>query len=137
MRRTWAFLLIVVLLTNLCLIAHASELQEVELRRYTAIYSLKSGLKISGNTASCQGVVTARDNNNLVGITMKLMKVNGTSTSVVKTWSGSGVGAIGVTLSKSCTVSSGTYFLRVTGTVKTSDGVKLETKSKDSAKVTK
>ena len=106
-------------------------------RRYQEIRSMKANLAITGGTANCKGTVIAQGMDDQVEIVMKLIKLDGAKERVIKTWRGTGKGSGGAVLMKTESVLSGSYKVRVTGTIKDSNGNALETKSKESAVVTR
>jgi len=88
---------------------------------YVKAKSALVSLGISGGTADCVTNVRLISKGN-ISISMKLQKKSGSSWQTVKTWSKSGTDVLLLKLSKSCSVSKGTYRVH---TVINADGEKI------------
>ena len=82
-------------------------------------------LSISGGTATGSATFFTRRSTDTIYLTITLEKLNGSSTTYVKSWYGSGTGVASASGSQS--VSSGSYWLKVTGTVYDQNGKYIET----------
>ena len=72
--------------------------------------------------ATCSGKVTVYDNSSKISLTVQLLRKDGSSWKEVVSWSGSGSGNLSYSITKDRAVSSGTYKVRVSGTITTVDG---------------
>lgn len=89
---------------------------------YTYILSAANELEITGDQALMDTQIAAKKSSNL-SITMKLQKKSGTTWTTVNTWSTSKEGVYSLSLSKTYTISSGTY--RLYSTVSAGDETKV------------
>ena len=110
--KTWKILSVAILL--LCLLTYNVAMAEMS-PMFVNIGSTSAELTISGSTANCVGEVWAYSTSSSCTISMKLQKKNGSSWTTLKTWSDDGNGS--ATMSESYTISSGTYRVKVSGTV--------------------
>lgn len=101
----------------------ASADQAVRLRmpqEYSPMYNhtedITASLSFSGNIAKCNGVVFPIENVD-VTVTVALYKQNGSSWTLLDSWSGSAKNGYAASASGSKTVSSGTYKVVTTGNV--------------------
>lgn len=96
---------------------------------YTYISVMQAGIGILGSTAYCSGYVATAYSYD-VSITMTLMRRSGSIWVTVKSWSGSGYGVDGASLSKSQGLTiSGDYKVVVLGKILDESGNVLESKS--------
>ena len=79
-------------------------------------------MEITGDQALMDTQIAAKKSSNL-SITMKLQKKSGTTWTTVNTWSTSKEGVYSLSLSKTYTISSGTY--RLYSTVSAGDETKV------------
>lgn len=103
-----------VILLLVCLLYGGVALAKVS-PMFVNIRSTSAELTISGNTANCYGGVQAYSAGSSCTISMKLQKKNGSSWTTLKTWSDDGNGS--AAMSETYTISSGTYRVKVSGTV--------------------
>lgn len=100
---------------------------------YTGLNSITSGLNITSGTATCAGIAKATSGYS-IQMTMTLQKSSGGSWSSVTSWSGSGQGTTGISLSKTKTGLSSGYSYKVNVVAKVYSGSTLvETATKDSS----
>ena len=86
--------------------------------RYDYATSIDIGLYISGATAHCSGGVELRVRPSSLSMTLILQKKNGDSWDTYASWSDSAIGEAYLYMdNKSCSVSSGTYRVKVSITV--------------------
>ena len=92
------------------------ENHQVDLSRYINVRYIKASLAISGGNAECRGSVLPVGTQSCTLI-VKLYKKNGAYWNVLNTWITSAIGGNAATISRSVSVSSGTYKVVSTGNV--------------------
>ena len=80
------------------------------------------GLSVSGSTANCSGDVELRVRPSSLSMSLILQKKNGDSWETYASWSDSVIGGTILRMSESCSVSRGTYRVKVSITVCMQDG---------------
>ena len=84
--------------------------------RYSKTMNINASLSISGGTANCSGWVTPYGTYSC-SLTLSLYQQNGSSWSLVDSWSTSATGGETASISRSVSVGSGTYKVVSTGNV--------------------
>lgn len=123
MKKRLALVAACVLLMNLmagnCLAAAGSG---TAFPQYDLTKSIQSSLNISsGGTAECHGYVKSLNSSDTIDMTMDLLVKKGSQWNPYKHWTFTGAKGIS-DQTQTCTVESGTYKLKVTGTVTTTAG---------------
>ncbi|MBE5765716.1 MAG: hypothetical protein E7335_00870 [Clostridiales bacterium] len=89
---------------------------------YDYVGAIGAGLSISGSTAYCSGDVFLNRIPSSLSMTLTLQKKNGDSWDSFASWSDSVIGGTDLEMSESCTVSSGTYRVKVSISVCLTNG---------------
>jgi len=103
---------------SIALPTKAAEETTISIMRYSLVKSSLASLTINGKQASCSGLIRANDSSASVSVTATLQKKSGSAWAFVDSWSSTGLsGAAGITASGTKTLSSGTYRVKLSGTV--------------------
>ena len=100
----------------------------VIIENFIALWTASASISINGSTATCLGAAKAQSNAYSILITMHLQKKSGSSWVSISTWTGSGSGITGASLSKTKSgIGSGNYRTCLIATAYDSSGRYIET----------
>lgn len=92
---------------------------------YDLTFTVSAVFSISGGVATCKGRITPSYNNCTCNMAVRLQRKSGDKWVNVNTWTGTGSGTHGCTISKTHTLTThGTYRVHVSGTVVADDGAR-------------
>ncbi len=117
MKKLVSIVFSVILLISIITPAYAEELdtpvEDPIIEEYQGIRQITSDISISGSSATCHGVVVGKSSYSY-SMTVYLQKLNGSTWSNIISWSATGSGNLGVSLTKTkSSLASGTYRCKV------------------------
>lgn len=128
--------LISLLFSVLVLLSFSTALAESVQPRFSHVRSISAGLSLSTTTATCTGEGSAMSDSDLVYVTVTLLRraQSGGTWNYVASWSGSGVGVLGIVLERYASITIGyDYQVHVNVQIKDTNGTLLESVGLDSA----
>lgn len=130
MKKLVSIVFSVILLISIITPAYAEELdtpvEDPIIEEYQGIRYITSDISISGSSATCYGVVDGRSSYSY-SMTVYLQKLSGSNWNSIASWSATGSGNLGVSLTKTKNgLTSGTYRCKVYVSVYDSNGQFVE-----------
>ena len=130
MKKLVSIVFSVILLISIITPAYAEELdtpvEDPIIEEYQGIRYITSDISISGSSATCYGVVDGRSSYSY-NMTVYLQKLSGSNWNSIASWSATGSGNLGVSLTKTKSgLTSGTYRCKVYVSVYDSNGQFVE-----------
>ncbi len=126
---------IAIIITCILVMSALSAYADMIRPMYVAISGFSCSLSISSGTASCSAKITPAKSGYTPSLIVTLRRsTDGVSWSYVDSWSTTGSGIFGASISETKTVSGGyQYKLFATGTIKDSNGAVIEQANKNSS----
>lgn len=121
MKTVFTGIIFLLLLTTFVLSANAEQVVRMRMPpKYSLMYdhtaTIQAKLSFDGNTANCKGTILPSDSLD-VTIMVSLYKQNGTSWTLLESWTSSSTGGVVASASGARTVGAGTYKVVTTGNV--------------------